>query len=673
MNNKHLSVNTFISFFACLLGFSSGSIALAQEVKPQTVINNSLLKTISNRDFNKQTYFDHIENGVIMPPIEFEYELSEDGSQLKVGNILFEKSTFDVALFPQSKLHPLLDKVLTAEQSKLWTLLVLWPEALLSSGTLEILSQNGAVLWTENINTEEIEKWKEQRTLWRTKVNNLKGKMAKLPGFLGMPYALLDVEKNGLFSNVKGPFRFCFSNQQGESKTKMCSQFYGVKKVASGYQFGKIGQKSVEHHVKINGKLHPLKQSFPVDLVKPLMFQAQLSSGESYEFKSIPAPLRLTDIVDTKNPSIVRLRGYDTRPLLKLVVLNSDKEGDITKFLGFESTIKDSRVFWVAETPIKDTKIYLPGQGGGVFKQRLELSQIPVRQSRVYLHANTPKGTYIDGMKIEGRKQPASVVTSSENSVASDKKDPTHFTWNFKATETGKLNRSYLDVNFQGKNYKSYYEIFRGYPREFSFRTSGVASTDGMIILGELSYNQWFEDIFKLNNAAYTRQRWGVSGKYFKSLSDVKTDAKGGTGALSAMVLDLKYRMTPGLWERDETLGLIGGYQNFTFGTASAAMLGVGGFWARSMPRVFDKIFNMIPFMRYPKWVDMEMIYYVMPMDSNIQLNSPLSLNFHGKILWTDTIYGEAGFGYKRYAITDIANKAELNTFYGTVGLGINF
>jgi len=64
-------------------------------------------------------------------------------------------------------------------------------------------------------------------------VSTLKGKGAKAPGLLVTPYAIRDIEKEGLFANVKGPFRFCLSNQQGESTTKMCSQLYGMKKWAA--------------------------------------------------------------------------------------------------------------------------------------------------------------------------------------------------------------------------------------------------------------------------------------------------------------------------------------------------------------------------------------------------------------------------------------------------------
>lgn len=141
------------------------------------------------------------------------------------------------------------------------------------------------------------------------------------------------------------------------------------------------------------------------------------------------------------------------------------------------------------------------------------------------------------------------------------------------------------------------------------------------------------------------------------------------------MTLDLKYRFTPGVWTRDESSGLMFSYQDITFGTFKAPMMGGGWFWARSMPRVFDNIMNWIPFFRYPKWVDMEVIYYFSSLNSKITLNSPLSVNFHGQILWSKSFFGEAGFGLKRYAFVDkeLNQKAELNTFYGTVGLGLKF
>jgi hypothetical protein len=145
--------------------------------------------------------------------------------------------------------------------------------------------------------------------------------------------------------------------------------------------------------------------------------------------------------------------------------------------------------------------------------------------------------------------------------------------------------------------------------------------------------------------------------------------------SLQLTTLDLKYRFTPGLWERDETWGAILGAEDVLVNNIHGALAGAGLFWARSMPKIFDDIMNWFPFMSYPKWVDMEMIYYLTPLSNTITTgNSPTySLNFHGKILWTKYFFGEAGFGLKAYDYGTETKAVRLQALYGTAGLGLNF
>ena len=98
-------------------------------------------------------------------------------------------------------------------------------------------------------------------------------------------------------------------------------------------------------------------------------------------------------------------------------------------------------------------------------------------------------------------------------------------------------------------------------------------------------------------------------------------------------------------------------------------------FWARSMPRAIDSWLSKIPHMNCPKWVDMEFIAFLSSPDSDIELKSDFLLNFHGKVLWTPTFFGEAGIGVKNYHFerTSDGSGAKLTTFYGTLGVGINF
>jgi hypothetical protein len=219
--------------------------------------------------------------------------------------------------------------------------------------------------------------------------------------------------------------------------------------------------------------------------------------------------------------------------------------------------------------------------------------------------------------------------------------------------------------------------LFRGYNGEFSLRLAGVVSADLQLnLLGEMAYNQWFETLAGWNNYYLSNQRWGVSARAFAPLKTFTP--KGSTEqalTLKLATVDLKYRFNPGLWERDETWGAILGVEDITINNIHGAFGGGGIFWARSMPEIFDRIFNWFPFMSYPKWVDMEMVYYMVPLDSKIKpgSSSTYAINFHGKIMWSKMFFGEAGFGLKTYDYETDTQNIRLQALYGTAGLGFNF
>jgi hypothetical protein len=141
------------------------------------------------------------------------------------------------------------------------------------------------------------------------------------------------------------------------------------------------------------------------------------------------------------------------------------------------------------------------------------------------------------------------------------------------------------------------------------------------------------------------------------------------------MTADAKYRLEPGLWNRDESWGGMLSYQKFKYASFDATLMGGGVFWARSMPRAFDNTFNYFGFLNYPKWVDAEFVYYPVGDARNAVLAGNYALNFHGKIMWTNSFFGEAGFGIKQYNFNDLVNRINMRfaSGYGTVGLGLNF
>ncbi|WP_413581942.1 hypothetical protein [Bdellovibrio sp. HCB288] len=640
----------------------------------------SLMKSAANKEYPKPMFFDQLDNGVLLPPVELEYDLSiQNGKTLKLGPVFINQSTFNFQIKPLGQAHPQLAKVLSPEQRNSEALIIDWPVELLGSANLEMISRTGNVLWQYEITEVEQKKWSAQTQVWRASLMAQKVPAAELTnaGFFGSAFAIPNFKAAGSpFGKLNEIFRFCLSHQVGRGYTRLCSQWYGNQKLEDGkIVLGKARVDVTTPRVLLNNQESLMRQSVPAQSEGPTAFFAELATGESYEFLVEPNKLQLMDIADTARPGTLRIVGYETRPIGRSVLLNPDQYLKITKMFGFESTIGDDRKYWAAALQKDDAKVYLPGKGGGVFKQRFELSVIPRRQARLYLHERTPTGTYNDNIKIFGRKLKDVALNTDQNSVSVEKNAPDEFTWRFKATERGEINRSYMNLNFEGEQYRSYFEIYKGFPRELSARLSVAKSSADFVFMGEVAYNQWFEDLFTWTNYWISRQRWGISAKYFRSMNEIKVSTAGRTAPLDVLTVDLKYRFVPGLWNRDETVGMMASYQNVNFGDLAAPMVGGGIFWARSMPKLFDDLFNLVPLFRYPKWVDVEFIYYAQSMKENVKLNSSMSLNFHGKVLWTDTLFGEAGFGIKRYAFVDSEKnqKAELNTFYGTVGMGLSF
>lgn len=675
-----MTITTIRYLLLSSLAFSSSAWAQDQpeaDVPPPVPAKSTpAMKTTKTGRYNIPMSFDPNESGVAQAAPEIDYDLTLDGGKtLRIGNIRFNERTFTFVLRPISAFHPQLGD-LAGKEGKVPALVIRWPEALLKSGQLEVISRSGTVIWKYEITPEAVEKWKKQVGEWKATLKS-RGVADKVlrSGLFATQFAITDLQERGApFWKTSEIFRFCLTQAEGKSQTRLCSQRYGARAKGNQVMMGRVASAAASPRVLVMNENAPLKASTPVPADGPAQFYADLASGESYEFLAPPSKLDLVDLSDTTRAGLLRVSGFGVRPTDPSIILNKDQFGKLTTMLGFQPTIGDDRKFWAAAVKKAEPRLHFPGQGGGVFKHRLELQMIPRGAARPHIDRLTPKATYIDGMTVRGRKQPNSSVSSSQNSAANNPQDPTLFTWQFRALEKGEMNKSYLDITYEGQTFKAFHEVYRGYGKELSGRFSGILAAGSFLFMGELAYNHWFENLFGWDHPVWATQRWGISGKYFKSVTQLPLD--GGTKAnLDVMTLDLKYRATPGIWTRDESVGAILAYQNVAFDQVKASMLGVGWFWARSMPKVFDDLFNLLPFMEYPKWVDMEFIYFMNSLNANVRLNNTMALNFHGQVLWRKNIFGEAGFGFKRYAFADsaVGKEAKLNTFYGTVGLGMKF
>lgn len=627
------------------------------------------LKTTRNKNYTKPIYFDVFGTLSEPPPVEIEWDLGgQQGQSLQIGPVTIDEKTLS---FGHRRLQDV-DPKFPGVASETSYLFVNWPEFLFPEARIEILTRDGSVIWKRDVLKADFEQW--QKIIEPAIKANKRSPLGAIEWGI-------DSSKAGLpFEGLADEFRFCLSRFREESQERLCSQRYLIRKVGSQTLLGRV--KTVgKARVLINGESAALKGKQLVQGEMPTRFFAELATGETFDFTSKPFSPKWADFVRVDGTPMARLVGHDVPPIGRYQIVNQEKFPNWVEQFGFEPTIGDSRKFWAIAIKESEPWVYFPGAEGGVFRHSVPVDKAPSSKLRPYLHRNTPKGTYKDGMVVRGRKQPTSTVTSEERKIF-DSNESTQFRWSFKANQDAKINRSSFLLTDGDKNYTAYYELYKGFANELSGRSSMVISDQGLILMGEVSYNHWFEDMWGWDDYYLTKQRWGVSGRYFQSFTKFKTGDLGNT-KLQVMNVDLKYRFTPGLWTRDETHGVMVSYQNAEVDVDvtkfTVPMLGVGWFWARSMPRLFDDIISQLPFMNYPKWVDMEFIYYGMSMDSRNQLDVNFALNFHGQVLWTDSFFGEAGFGIKTYAFTDKENPYqanlgyELNTLYGTVGIGFKF
>jgi hypothetical protein len=254
------------------------------------------------------------------------------------------------------------------------------------------------------------------------------------------------------------------------------------------------------------------------------------------------------------------------------------------------------------------------------------------------------------------------------------------YEWTFAAPNEGTENNARIElttlVNGQPHKWVAHHTLLRTYPYEASGRLMGIVTSDGQFIgMGEIAGAAWFENLGFTDNDWLAHHRWGLTTRYFRNLTGVKQRGGAEVSGFSAANVDLKYNIINGLWNHDELFGIGASFQRVAVGSTEGNLVGGGVYWARTMPKIFDDLFNLFPFMRYPKYVDMEFFAYPMALGSLSVSRVSTNLNFHGKVFWTHRIYGEAGFGIKSLSYADISNNTAVNlaTAYATFGLGALF
>ncbi len=680
----------FLLFFIIIFSVSIHRL-LAQEststlpVTTPASTSSPSLNSISF-DINQLTFIPDLNNFKIKTP-EVTYSVDQNSDQegeITISDAIFNENTFKILSGPFLSLKTFLDqKNVSKNNFKLDDqtpiLFITSPRFLIPKGSIEVLSEDGSTLFNKVIEEENISlgnRFAEQLkpTFWGTVSN---------PTQLQTHILFYSNEFNLLFlnPNKKSGVRICWIRNESPYYSRYCTPYYRFSKKENQLV---LQTQTASTKVLINQKEVSLTGAFKITTNKDIRFLAISSRGYSIEFFSRAPELNLVDFyAENENSEWFFLFGHTDFPVGRPVKhFPFVKPNSFTSYFRWEATIGPTYDYWVTPINRSEKNLTVSGQGGGLFLFPIEFNKVPTQAMKLKL-VEPLTSTYSKAPIIKGLNPKAFELQSQTPEKIKMSKSGKAFLWELQAPEVPSINKNDLVVvdkisdSQNPQDFTASYSIFRGYSGEFSLRVAGALTPDGKInFLGEAAYNQWFESLLGWNNDLFSRQRWGISLRHFKPFN-----IKNSPVPIQLTTLDIKYRLSKGLWERDETWGLIFGMEDVYISNVHGAFSGIGFFWARSMPKIFDDIANWFPFMEYPKWVDMEMIYYPAPMLATIQVGtSPTySINFHGKVLWSKNIFGEAGFGVKGYSyITNLEDKhnqdsVEINAFYGTAGLGINF
>ncbi|MCE3010362.1 MAG: hypothetical protein LW875_07100 [Proteobacteria bacterium] len=634
-------------------------------------------------------------HGVTPKPLRLEWDLeSSSGRGLIMSSLKFDSRSFFVALMSLKQLDRRMDRLAEPELKNESIFVFRFPEHLIQEGVIEAVTRTGKVVWTHDFGKFQQQAWRTQLEAWKKYLLSRGATLDEIsrgPLFASQ-FGVRDFYRQfAEFTQETEPFRFCISQKKEKGWIRLCTNSYEFRKNEKGEMtFVSLRYQPLPARVILQNEDRSLKGIYEItDKKEPVQFYAELSNGMSFEFFSEVPNFRLVEIVRLKKGSDqMTLVGEGDVPVQSHRIVQQPQDGRIEEFFRWQATIGDQRTFW--ETTISDARpfVFLRGQGGGFFIQEFQIEKVPSEEIRPYLHDRALRSTYGDGAKIFGVKPPVEISTES-NEMKLESSLP-EFTWYYGAKKRGVYNYATVKVQDQSETYLGYHEVFKGYPRELSARLSGVAGSGGLVFQGESAFNYWIEDLLGWTNYYFSRHRWGWSYKYFQSVTPLTFSSRQGT--LRSSTFDLKYRFSPGLWGRDESWGAMLSYQEIQFNVFEPKMLGAGIFWARSMPKLFDDAMNLLPILRYPKWVDLEFVYYLESLHRDHFLLNPgtqragftgvgnWALNFHGKVAWSERFFGEAGFGIRQLDfLRERANenprrlRFQYSSFYGTVGLGVNF
>ncbi len=622
-------------------------------------------------DFQWPLRFDPQDNKLSIHNPQLKYMMTPN--MLDLGGLVIKASSIGmhVSQIPRERAPVRFEN--SANKGKYVTIVSFrWPRELAQSGLLTIETLAQQVVWQKEVNRAETKKWLNS-------LDYASGEMKA--GHEASGYGVINpdpTEFQFLFTR-NSQFRMCFSQalETGE-KLRACSPLYHAQTQNERTRLS-LARLNTRPAVGVFLDGRKLENASIINFAGNRLIEIKVVFGNyaTIDLASRPFDPQLIDVVESKDGSEIILTGSGSKPLGGRSRIIAKP---ITHF--WAPTGIDQDLIWQIALPRESPTIRVPGSFNIPFTLYFSGPKIPSERDRIYIRQTRSSGTYSESPKVFGYVPSGGDITSEEYSAR--KLDSKHFEWTFAAPQQGARNRARITVHHpNGQPWVAHYEMFRSYPYEISARLTGILSTDfTFIVLGETSANIWFETLPFTESPLFSKQRWGIGLKYHQSLTAIESSNDARIDRYSVLNADLRYHLLPGVWHRDEIFGISIGFQQTALsgpkvGDHTVQYLGLGGYWARTMPKIFDDLFNLLPFMDYPKYVDMDFTVYPTTLTSGYKAGVTFNLNFHGRVFWTERFYGEAGFGIRQTAFSfrpvTRERSASLSAAYGTMGFGYRF
>ncbi len=532
----------------------------------------------------------------------------------------------------------------------------IWPRFLMDYGQLQILSLSGRVLLTQNFQNSDLAE--DQ-------------KLAQLP---------LSDSSQSFIEVLKEGFQLCLSQKYKKSLVDACSSYFIY---SDGKFVEKLSGKNIGS-VIFNGKKHPKNaQIILSDEKKGLSLEIKFKSGFRITIQDEIRRLTMDNLlIDPKEQRIGVVDGggqiRPTRLTTRGQIFSFMKEQNyfINDYKGQKNW---SDKFEEAEMEFAPYEI-----GASLQLFGLVLPKIPPA-FEFSLNEKSPIATYSPFVYLKGRKGPTEQLAAKEKGELLVNTNEIDFIWKFKTEKKAEVNRNYLSLQHKGDNYFFSNRIFRAHKTSVSASAALSTSPTLDIVPGyNFTFDHWFEEIWNTSSLSY--QRWGIKGNIYETVKGFKP-SENYPESISVLPinLDLLYRFSPGVKPVQSSFGAGLRYMRFKLfrsisSDIESELLGVGTFWHTAPQKIVDDIFNVVPFFRYPKWMELSFFYYPLIIGGETAGFS-FSWQARGQMYFAKNWFLDASFNVNNIAfkrtklegVTVGADSFGIGTAHGTIGVGYLF